>query len=89
MRKLIEKNRRYPSENRPCKQRKNENLFGRLWDNNLRFKDIEEVIVNLITNCSACNETGKVANIRKLLTPRSKEFNNSVAIDWLRKQWDH
>ena len=37
--------------------------------NNLKIKDIEEVIENVNANCTACNETGKVANIRNLLTP--------------------
>ena len=50
-------------------------------NNNLQIEDIDEVIENVIANCTAYNETGKVANIRNLLTPRSKEFNDSVAND--------
>ena len=49
-------------------------------NNNLQIKDIAEVIENVIANCTACNETGKVANFSNLLTPRSKDFNDSVAI---------
>ena len=49
--------------------------------NNLRIKDIEEEFENVIADCTACNETGKVAIIRNLLTPSNKDFNDSVAID--------
>ena len=55
-------------------------LEGSWMNNNLRIKDITEIIENVIANCTACNETGKVANIRNLLTPRSKDLKDSVAI---------
>ena len=50
-------------------------------NNNLRTKGIDEITENVIANCTACNETGKAANIRNLLTPRNKDLSNSVAID--------
>ena len=49
--------------------------------NNLRIKDITEIIENVIANCTVCNETGKVASIGNFLTPRSKNSNDLVAID--------
>ena len=50
-------------------------------NNILRIKGTDEVIKNINANCTACNKTGKVANIRNLLTPWSKDFNDWVAID--------
>ena len=50
-------------------------------NNNLRIKDITEIIEYVIANCTACIETGKVANMRSLLTPRSEDLKDSVAID--------
>ena len=35
----------------------------------------------MIANCTACNETGKVAKIGNFLTPRSKDLNDSEATD--------
>ena len=44
--------------------------------NILRIQNIEQVIESVIANCTACSKTGKVANIRSLLTPRGKNFND-------------
>ena len=41
---------------------------------------ITEMIEHVIANCFACNETGRVGNIKNL-TPRIEDFNESVAID--------
>ena len=50
-------------------------------NNILRNEGTDEVIKNFNANCTACNKTGNLANIRNLLTPWSKDFNDSVAID--------
>ena len=47
-------------------------------NNKLRAK---EVIEKVTANCAACNRTGKVAKIRNFLIPRTKDFNDLVAIN--------
>ena len=53
--------------------------------NILRLKGTHEVIENVIANCTASNETGKVANIKCFVTPRSKFFFDLVAKDLAEK----